>query len=224
MKNAPLQKSFLTLTHPPDGHYIHCHQVHGNNIWVVTPGNQELSSDTNADGILLYFKDWGLDWDQAQDKELRGLPPLCIKTADCLPVLVLGRKGAAVVHAGWKGIQGKILLNPVLNTIDPYYFCIGPAIQRCCYQVGPEFKNAPLANTFSAYSVVDATSLFLDLPASAKGQILNSYPHAQVTISHVCTYCSKSPVLHSYRRACHTPSTSSTPEEQKQRNYNLYYF
>ncbi len=67
-----------------------------------------------------------------------------IKTADCLPVLVIDpfRQKIAMVHAGWRGTLGRILKNSILEMgilgSDPtdLIVVLGPSIRNCCYKVG----------------------------------------------------------------------------------------
>ena len=70
--------------------------------------------------------------------------PLGIFTADCVPVFVSARDGevVGVLHAGWRGVQGKILARAVrlLNRrwrIRPREIraWMGPFIGPCCFEV-----------------------------------------------------------------------------------------
>jgi len=71
-----------------------------------------------------------------------------IQVADCLPIVVLDRKGRAfgLVHAGWKGIQRGILETLLRHAQDrgilpeDLIAVSGPAIRGCHYPVGPEFE------------------------------------------------------------------------------------
>jgi len=63
---------------------------------------------------------------------------LGILTADCAPV-VLARDGAvAIVHAGWRGLVAGAIAAGVEVLGDVRKAWIGPSIQACCYEVGPE--------------------------------------------------------------------------------------
>jgi len=72
-----------------------------------------------------------------------------IRTADCLPVLVVDalRRQLAAVHAGWRGILGRILGRAIAELTgagsDPAHLIValGPCIRGCCYEVGPEFRE-----------------------------------------------------------------------------------
>ncbi len=120
---------------------------------------------------------------------------LAMKTADCLPVALLGERRHALVHAGWRGLQGKILRAPELVALRPSYAFIGPCIRACCFEVTAEFADhfpqAPLL------SRADGTLRF-DLVAEARRQLLEAYPWIEVEESGLCTCCDKK--FPSYRR------------------------
>jgi YfiH family protein len=72
-----------------------------------------------------------------------------IMTADCLPVLLCSRDGAAVaaVHAGWKGLAGGVVESAVaaMGTRDLLAW-LGPAIGPEAFEVGGEVREAFLRN------------------------------------------------------------------------------
>ncbi len=83
---------------------------------------------------------------------------LGIQTADCVPILLVDEKTRAVaaIHAGWRGTLARI----VSKTLGRMRFefgtqprdvtaALGPAIGRCCYEVGPEVAQA-FASQFPA--------------------------------------------------------------------------
>lgn len=82
---------------------------------------------------------------------------LCVKTADCVPVLLYDTKNdvAMALHAGWRGtvanICGKAVrrmkeLHPDANIIA----AIGPCILDCCYEVNSTVYDAVLKNVAEA--------------------------------------------------------------------------
>ncbi len=91
----------------------------------------------------------------APDKKLEGdalmtnVPGLLlvIRTADCLPVLLVDEKNRAVaaVHCGWRGTEKRILEKAVRAMGEAYgsrpgemLAALGPCIGAACYEVGPE--------------------------------------------------------------------------------------
>ncbi len=72
---------------------------------------------------------------------------LGIKTADCLPVLLVDplRQAVAAIHAGWRGIARRVVEKAVGemrrqfgSSPQEVRAAIGPGIQACCFEVGPE--------------------------------------------------------------------------------------
>jgi YfiH family protein len=62
---------------------------------------------------------------------------LAVVTADCVPVLLAGGGRVAAVHAGWRGVAGRIV-PATLERMDAAVAWIGPAIGPCCYEVGDD--------------------------------------------------------------------------------------
>ncbi|MBT3234586.1 MAG: polyphenol oxidase family protein [Bdellovibrionales bacterium] len=158
-------------------------QVHGTDI-ISTNSTLECSA-VKADG-LIHFRD-GTD--------NKGGPSLAIVTADCLPILFWGTTGYGMLHAGWRGVAGGILLNPEITKLAPTNFVIGPHICQKCYQVAPDFiNNFPNDRSFSRNN----GQLFFSLQDEVKGQIQEQFPSAKVQSMNLCTFHDSK--LHSYRR------------------------
>ena len=75
---------------------------------------------------------------------------LTVKTADCLPVLLVDPRQRAVsaFHAGWRGTVKRIVEKGVGemqrrcgSRPQDLLAAIGPGIGRCCYQVGEEVQE-----------------------------------------------------------------------------------
>ena len=89
------------------------------------------------------------DHPEAGDGLITNIPGvlLSVKTADCLPVMVVDphRRAIGVFHAGWRGTVQRIVEKGV-GELRKHFGCdpadllavIGPGIGRCCYQVGDE--------------------------------------------------------------------------------------
>jgi hypothetical protein len=94
------------------------------------------------------------------DAALTDLPRifLIIKTADCLPVLLVDDKKRiiAAVHCGWKGTLRGVLEKVVQGMRDRYgcspasiLAAFGPCISRRCYEVGIDVRQNYAAAGFS---------------------------------------------------------------------------
>ena len=73
---------------------------------------------------------------------------LCVKTADCVPVIVTTPYAVAVVHCGWRGLEQEILSEVIQIITDEFrmdshdvQIAIGPHINFKKYEVGEEFKD-----------------------------------------------------------------------------------
>jgi len=132
--------------------------------------------------------------------------PLAILTADCMPILLLGEKEHAFVHAGWRGLQNEILNNDLIKKIRPVYAFIGPHISALHYEVRPDFK----AN-FWKYNAFEEREgkLYFDLSVVARAQLNAFYPGILIEESGICTFANED--LHSYRR-----------NKTTERNWNVY--
>lgn len=82
---------------------------------------------------------------------------LVIRTADCLPVLLVDaeRGAVAAVHCGWRGTQKRILEKAVRAMGEAYgskpadmTAALGPCIGAACYEVGAEVREAYLEAGF----------------------------------------------------------------------------
>jgi hypothetical protein len=109
-------------------------QVHGRNIKIVE--KKDIGKNfADTDGFIT---------------RVQGAA-LAIFTADCMPVFLADKQKrvAGLVHAGWRGLKAGIIIDAVKilkkrfkikpKDISVY---IGPHIQKCCYSVGDELKEA----------------------------------------------------------------------------------
>lgn len=74
---------------------------------------------------------------------------VAIKTADCFPILIRGRKGTlmAAVHCGWRGsVQGllvKIIMELQLlgESVADLELAVGPGIRSCCFEIDSDVAD-----------------------------------------------------------------------------------
>jgi YfiH family protein len=79
-----------------------------------------------------------------QATALAGIAPAALG-ADCLPIAIAGGGAVAVLHAGWRGLEGGVIASGVRAVRDlagddsvELGAAIGPGAGPCCYEVGAE--------------------------------------------------------------------------------------
>ncbi len=109
---------------------------------------------------------------------------LGIQTADCLPLILVADAPpvVAVVHVGWRGLEREIGARTVRKMIgdhgvDPsgVRAYAGPAIGRCCFQVGSEviaaFRRKTYLASESAWFDERCDGFYLDMAAVLQIQL-----------------------------------------------------
>ena len=124
---------------------------------------------------------------------------VAIKTADCIPVLLIDERGRAVaaVHAGWRGTVGRIAARAAEamgrrfgTRAQDIHAAIGPGIGKCCYEVGAE-----VAAQFGGQG-----RAHIDLAAINRRQLEEiGVTPSRIYASNLCTMCG-SEEFHSFRR------------------------
>jgi YfiH family protein len=168
------------------------YQVHGAEVRRITDGDTGLTRDR--------FERPRVD---GQATNLPGVAMAAL-VADCLPIAVAGGGAAAMLHAGWRGLQSGVIAAGVkavreLGTHPPeggeaeLAAAIGPAAGPCCYEVGDEVHEA-----FAEYAGVRGGDN-LDLKEIARRQLLAAGVSAVYDIE-LCTLCAAPGLLYSHRR------------------------
>lgn len=121
-----------------------------------------------------------------------GLAPL-VFVADCLPVVLAGSRGVAVLHCGWRGLAAGIIARGA-EAVAATDAAIGPGIGACCYEVGEEVlaEFAPLGDGLCA------EGRMLDLPEVAR-RMLADAGVGRVQSAGLCTSCEER-LFFSHRR------------------------
>jgi YfiH family protein len=173
-------------------------QIHSDIVHVIDAGNVEKAAATRLSGDAL----------------VTALPLvlLVVKTADCLPVLLVdeARRVVAAVHCGWRGTLRRILAKTLEilagrygATPDGLLAALGPCIGGDCYEVGDDVRSAFVREGFPG-------SLFREL-GPGRGRYLFALraanvaslraagvPEANIVSDASCTHCE--PGLLSFRR------------------------
>ncbi len=162
---------------------------------------------------------------------------LTVQTADCVPILLADRKRRviAAVHAGWRGTLARVAVKTLGRMRLEFgtrpqdvVAALGPAIGRCCYEVGPEVAQAFAGQFPSASDWFDGPfeqlalgeepnplpwltmmppghqppppRVQLDLRAANRWQLADAgVAERNIAVSTLCTAC-RTDLLFSYRR------------------------
>lgn len=107
-----------------DGEWTWLRQVHGPDVALVDSpgGNAGTDGDAAVTGLLGAV--------------------LCVQTADCVPIVVVGEHTVGVIHAGWRGLVAGVVERSVevLRTIGSGQLLavIGPCIRPAHYAFGAD--------------------------------------------------------------------------------------
>lgn len=141
---------------------------------------------------------------------------VAVRVADCVPVLVVDPASGrvAAVHAGWRGVEAKILAAVIArmtaggHDAGAYAAAIGPCIGACCFETGEDVATRIAAS--SSEDVVarrdrGAGKAHVDLRLAVRTQLralgisddrIDDVPSSDAS---GCTRCDASR-FHSYRR------------------------
>lgn len=177
------------------------HQVHKNVVLRAKDTdagrgiNPRLSKMDDCDGLFL-------------DNSASDIDALCVKTADCVPILLSSKNGKEIsaVHAGWRGTVADIVTKAAEKFSCPkedILCAIGPCIGVCCYEVGQEVYEA-VKNLFSYKGIQDMTGRMFRITCTCSASpkknanlaeinkaLLMSFgiPEENIDVSGICTCC-----------------------------------
>jgi YfiH family protein len=153
-------------------------QVHGA---IVNPAEDIEIGTTPGDGILL----------------TRPGSAAMVVVADCVPLLLYDPAvhAGVVVHAGWRGLAAGVIGRAVGVMLEQGVKApdivagIGPAIGRCCYEVGPEVVAA-LRPEDDEFAEGEGDRSMLDLKAVTRRQLGElGVKGQQIEDLEICTRC-----------------------------------
>ncbi len=173
-------------------------QVHGDRILNVDEsqvgsGSDNFSSSLPAtDGLITKLRK----------------TPLVLLYADCLPVVVIGLKHVAVIHAGWRGLMNGIIIKAVswLADLDKcpltrLKVILGPSIRGCCYEIGAS-RLQDFKSRFPKFEFL--SSAHLDLAVLARHSLVQlGLEPGNIKDIGLCTHCHPK-LFYSYRRSHQT--------------------
>ncbi len=132
---------------------------------------------------------------------------LGILTADCIPLVLIGKNSHAVIHTGWKGLHLNIFKHTELSKLAPDFAFIGPHIRVSNYEIQADFKNNfPHSNSFLEKN----NQIYFDLTSEVIHQLKSIFPKIEISDCGICTYSDQK--FNSYRR-----------DKTTKRNWNIYH-
>ncbi len=173
------------------GHMARTKQVHGNVVRTVT------GADAHVLGTPVPYEADGLVTNEP------GLALICF-TADCVPVLLSDAAHGviAAVHCGWRSSVADILARAMEAMCalgaapETTAAAIGPAISRCCFEVGGEvieaadrYLHGDSAGLWNAAEGREG-KYFLDLKGTNARRLRQlGVPETSIAVSDDCTFC-----------------------------------
>lgn len=171
---------------------VYLQQIHSDIIYEYD-GTHKFRGDVEGDAIITDIKNVGIG----------------VFTADCVPVIVVDSKKhvCAAIHSGWKGTINNIVGKTISKMVNEYGCStddmdvfIGPHNKVCCYEVSTEliekFSNNEI---FSGKNINEGRYLNLEqcivIQCQEESINLNN-----INRDKYCTFCSKEPIFHSYRK------------------------
>ena len=131
---------------------------------------------------------------------------LSIQVADCIPLFLADPLNGIIglVHAGWRGIEKRIISDTVNIMVQKggsrkgIIAFMGPSIRQCCFEIGPEVsKKFPIDCLING----NQDRSFLDLQQVATNQLIDSQVlDKNILSSEECTKCNPDKYF-SYRRS-----------------------
>lgn len=126
----------------------------------IDPGRVAVNRQVHGAGLVRH--DSLAQEPREADGHVIAIPGIAglVYTADCLPVVVAGPGGVAILHCGWRGLAAGIVARGA-SAVDATHGAIGPGIGPCCYEVGEEVLGAfaPLGSEVAAGRMLDLSEV-----------------------------------------------------------------
>ena len=158
---------------------VFINQIHSSRIVAINKKNINLVH--NADGMITKSK---------------GIV-LCILTADCAPVIIIGEEYIGIIHVGWRGLMNGIIENTIdtLNKhgerIKNLIVAVGPHLTLNSFEVQRDFKKKLIKSNKLKYLVERDGSFFFNFSKCILG-VLNNMQVKRYYISNHDTYSNPS--------------------------------
>jgi len=127
----------------PEKRIVFVNQIHSNKVIVIK--KKSSTKLMYADAMISERKDILLG----------------ILTADCAPIVTIGRNYFGIIHAGWKGAISGIIENTIhallINgeNINELKFFVGPHLKKKSFEVKSDFINILKKKNFDSQKFID---------------------------------------------------------------------
>jgi YfiH family protein len=164
----------------PEYEFRFLKQVHGNKCVASSPEEAEADAHYTAEKKIA----------------------LCIRTADCTPILISTENTILAIHAGWRGVMNGVLAEGLKHIHESFDVAMGPHIQKQSFQVDISLGNE-FGEKYGSQYVFQNTEhpdkLYVDLSAILQLQ-LNESPQKKLSqwVSDLDTLTNSD--FHSHRR------------------------
>ncbi len=159
--DAPADELAERRGHVFPGEWSWLHQVHGDTVVEVEHAGG--GAGTEADAAVTELLD----------------AVLCVQTADCVPIVLVGDGVLGTVHAGWRGLVAGVIERTVeamrARRPGPIHAVIGPCIRPGAYEFGAdELAEVEAAVGGSVRSTTDRGTLALDMASATEHALRNA--------------------------------------------------
>lgn len=175
---------------------FYVHQTHSNICYELSPiDDPEHVKNIQADAMIAH-----------NQKCI-----LCIKTADCLPILIFSKKlnCIAAIHAGWRGVLSEIVsiclkkLTLTYKNLDSFEMHIGPHLQRDSFEVDSDvftkFETLSKKISLTEFYFKQGNKYYIDLSKFVFQQaLISGFNEKLIFVSSTDTKTNEQ--YHSYRR------------------------
>ena len=130
---------------------------------------------------------------------------LSVQVADCIPLFLVDRETGyfGLIHSGWRGTAAEIGIKAISqfqktgSHTENILALMGPSINQCCYEIGPE-----VSNRFDPSFFINGTGdrKMFDLKGALKYQLTQSgLDTGNIMSDDACTFCQEE-LYFSFRR------------------------
>lgn len=181
------------------------------NIYGLQHSDILFAKQTHSTNVLCVDNDFMLSDEYTRQQQLTGVDAmitnlknvcLTVSTADCVPISLYDTKNTivGVVHAGWRGTNGRILLNTLqeMNRIygtqgENVFAAIGPSISVNAFEVGDEvydeFRKSGFDMEKIARKNTDTGRWHIDLWKANMQQLTDFGVYSdKIEVTGICTY------------------------------------